>query len=67
MFIGIRGSCKLFSIDHLYCTVGVHPTRCGEFERTEGMTPQHYMEELVAMISKNKDKVIAIGECGLGK
>lgn len=31
------------------------------------MTPQHYMDELLAMISTNKDKVVAIGECGLGK
>merc|ERR1719367_586853 len=50
--------------DKLYATVGCHPTRCNEFvEFAEG--PEGYIEALKALIETNKDKIVAIGECGL--
>ena len=50
------------SDSRLYSTVGVHPTRCGEFDEAEG-----YMQELVdiAVAGKAEGKVVAIGEMGL--
>lgn len=49
----------------LFCTVGVHPTRCSEFE--DSGNPQKHFEELLALARDGhaKGKVVAIGECGL--
>ena len=54
----------MFFIDKLYSTVGCHPTRCNEFDEfAEG--PEGYIEALKDLILTNKDKIVAIGECGL--
>ncbi|QHO17384.1 Putative deoxyribonuclease [Arachis hypogaea] len=49
----------------LFCTVGVHPTRCKEFE--ESGDPENHFQALVALAKKGiqKGKVVAVGECGL--
>ncbi|RVE44359.1 hypothetical protein evm_010980 [Chilo suppressalis] len=45
----------------LFSTVGCHPTRCKEFlDKSE-----NYLDNLRKLIAHNKDKVVAIGECGL--
>ena len=52
--------------DHLYSTVGVHPTYCSQFDQTTGIDPEQYLDQLLALVTSNRGKVVAIGECGLG-
>lgn len=49
----------------LFCTVGVHPTRCKEFE--ESGDPERHFQSLLSLAKEGveKGKVVAIGECGL--
>ncbi|KAK5775396.1 hypothetical protein PVK06_043281 [Gossypium arboreum] len=49
----------------LFCTVGVHPTRCKEFEGSGD--PKKHFQALLALAKEGiqKGKVVAIGECGL--
>lgn len=49
------------SPERLFCTVGTHPTRCGEFL----VSPDNYFNQLTQQIEDHKDKVVAIGEIGL--
>ena len=52
--------------ERLFTTVGVHPTRCSEFEAyPEG--PEAYMRALKEVLSDGTrdKKIVAIGECGL--
>ncbi|KAL6575073.1 hypothetical protein OROMI_012358 [Orobanche minor] len=55
----------------LFCTVGVHPTRCNEFD--DSGDPEDHFKALLSLakegVEKGKidisSKVVAIGECGL--
>lgn len=54
------------SAERLFCTVGVHPTRCTEFESySDG--PEAYLAALqsLAVEGSAERKVVAVGECGL--
>ena len=54
-----------FISDMLYTTIGCHPTRCSEFEKNGD--PDGYMNKLLDIAAQNKDKIVAVGELGLGK
>ena len=49
--------------DKYYCTVGVHPTRVMDIEKSGN--PEKYFKELEELIVNYGDKCVAIGECGL--
>lgn len=49
--------------EHLYCTVGCHPTRCDEFNKAQ--SPEAYLNSLTDVIINNRPKIVAVGECGL--
>ncbi|XP_060560470.1 deoxyribonuclease TATDN1-like [Ruditapes philippinarum] len=49
--------------ENLYTTIGCHPTRCGEFEKSGD--PDGYMNKLLDIAAQNKDKIVAVGEFGL--
>ncbi|KAJ2489697.1 hypothetical protein IWW37_003754 [Coemansia sp. RSA 2050] len=49
---------------HLYATVGCHPTRTSEVSKYPGGA-QAYFAALQQLIADNRDKVVAVGECGL--
>ncbi|ETL40523.1 hypothetical protein L916_08325 [Phytophthora nicotianae] len=53
-------------LPQLFSTVGVHPTRCSEFE-ANGKDPDTYFAELLAVCEQGQKegKAVAIGECGL--
>ncbi|KAJ1800519.1 hypothetical protein LPJ59_001038 [Coemansia sp. RSA 2399] len=48
----------------LFSTAGCHPTRSGEVDRHPGGADA-YFAKLRDLIQKNKDKIVAVGECGL--
>lgn len=52
--------------DRLYCTVGVHPTRCKEIEDSP-QGPEAYWDALKVLLKTNaaEGKIVAVGECGL--
>jgi TatD DNase family protein len=57
-----RAALELCATDpRLFTTVGVHPTRCLELENGG----DGYMKELLDLALSNREKVVAIGECGL--
>jgi len=49
--------------DCLYTTVGVHPTRCLEFESN----PDQYLNSLMEVYKSAPTKFVAVGEFGLGR
>ncbi len=53
-------------IENLYTTVGVHPTRCTEFDNWE-KGPEDYMQLLISLVEQDTShRIVAVGEFGLG-
>lgn len=44
--------------NNIWCTCGCHPHNAKEYDR-------NYLDDMIRLIRQNRDKVIAIGECGL--
>jgi TatD DNase family protein len=58
-----------YPLSGLYATVGCHPTRSTEFDKYRG-GPGAYLQDLDELIENNLEgegRVVAIGECGLGR
>eukprot|EP01139_Manchomonas_bermudensis_P025304 Amastigsp_a844952_21.p1 type:complete len:306 gc:universal Amastigsp_a844952_21:961-44(-) len=49
----------------LFSTVGVHPTRAGEFESSPLGSPEGHLAALLEIVRGNASKVAAVGEFGL--
>lgn len=63
---GSREALALARTDpRLFCTVGVHPTRCSEFE--DSGDPEAHLGKLLELAREGaaEGKVVAVGECGL--
>ena len=43
--------------------MGVHPTRCGDFD--DSADPEAHLSALRTLIEENRRHVVAVGECGL--
>ena len=50
--------------ERLFTTVGVHPTRCSEFEENGGAAHLGRLRDLAASAA-GTGKLVAVGECGL--
>jgi len=50
--------------EHFYTTIGVHPCRATEANQS-GLEIEKYFLMIRELLDKYKDKIIAIGECGL--
>ncbi len=58
--------CWGLNIENLYTTVGVHPTRCTEFDNWE-KGPEDYMQQLISIVEQDTShRIVAVGEFGLG-
>jgi TatD DNase family protein len=61
----VRNSAQLASTnDRLYTTIGVHPTRCSEFDE-KFLSPMEYIQNLKQEFDLHKSKIVALGEFGL--
>lgn len=58
----IQSVAKARKFPRVYATVGVHPTRCSEFEEIDG---EVMLNELLKLATSAPGEVVAIGEIGL--